>query len=127
MEALRVEAKDAASKHDTALREADRLKQELAGLKGRELASRKMASEHKALASTSTSLEQRVKVLEMHNTSLAQDLQQRSGEMEAAKTAQELAGQERAAAAEREAEYKARLASLQAEVRVSQQHRSRRI
>lgn len=123
-------------------------------------AERKMQNEHKALASTSTSWQERINVLEMDNSvrflrsklmmveiyrglspaaiwhikkerpwagskesdkcanlqRLAQDLAQMKAETKASKEAHMAIGQERSAHAEREAEYKARLAAAEAQV-----------
>ena len=120
-----------------------------------------MQNEHKAMASTSTSWQERINVLEMDNSvrvprpklmmveiyqglvcsymasrsnkerpwtgsqqgdkranlqRLAQDLAQMKAETKASKEAHMAIGQERSAAAEREAEYKARLAAAEAQV-----------
>ena len=47
-----------------------------AGVKAREIAARKMAAEHKALAKSSSSAQERIHVLEFHNASLAADAEQ---------------------------------------------------
>ena len=120
VEALRMEAKEAAVKRDLALQDGDRLKLELAGVKARLIAERKVVGEHRALQSTCTSWEERIKVLEMFNVSLSQDLEQSRAEMQSAREIQLQVGQERAAGAERECEYKARIASLDAQLRVTQ-------
>ena len=102
-EALRVAAKEADMQRDAALREREALKEQLAGAKARAIAERKMRDEHAALASTSTSWQERISVLEMDNSRLAQDFAQLKAEAAAAKEAQVALGQERTAAAEREA------------------------
>ena len=101
VEALRMEAKEAAVKRDLALQDGDRLKLELAGVKARLIAERKVVGEHRALQSTCTSWEERIKVLEMFNVSLSQDLEQSRAEMQSAREIQLQGGQERAAGAER--------------------------
>ena len=78
----------------------------------------------RALQSTCSSSDERIKVLEMHNVSLSQDLEQSKAEMLSAREMQLQVGQERAAGAEREAEYKARIASLDAQLRAAQHQRS---
>ena len=120
VEALRMEAKEAAVKRDLALQDGDKLKLELAGVKARLIAERKVVGEHRALQSTCTSWDGRIKVLEMHNLSLSQDLEQSRAEMQSAREIQLQVGQERSAGAERECEYKARIASLDAQLRVTQ-------
>lgn len=80
----------------------------------------------RALQSTCSSSDERIKVLEMHNVSLSQDLEQSKAEMLSAREMQLQVGQERAAGAEREAEYKARIASLDAQLRAAQHQRSAR-
>ena len=59
-------------------------------------------------------------------TLLSQDLEQSKAEMLSAQEMQLQVGQERAAGAEREAEYKARIASLDAQLRAAQHQRSAR-
>ena len=56
-------SKEGAAARDGALRDNEELKQELAGLRARLLAERKMAGEHKALATTSSSWEQVLSLL----------------------------------------------------------------
>jgi len=53
VEALRMEAKEAASKRDLALQDVDKVKLELAGVKARLVADRKVAAEHRSCASPS--------------------------------------------------------------------------
>jgi len=122
VEALRVLAKDASSQRDTCQQQNDGLREEIAGVRARQIATNKMRGEHKALESTSSSWEERVSVLEMQNEKLAEDLSQTKAETtEAKKTTKELV-EHRTAAAQREAEYKAHLAAQEALVRVAQQH-----
>ena len=122
VEALRTMAKDASAARDQAIDQVQKVQEELAALRARGMVARHKAAEHHALESSSTTWEERVKVLELDNVRLAQEV----AELKAAGSHQAALADtgtvQRAVTAEREAEYKARIAALEAQLRVAQQH-----